>query len=758
MKFFTKGILPLLLTLIIGATDVLAYSGGSQGNTTGKTSTTSVGCGSCHGSSSNSSTSVTRSSGSTTVNAGSTTTFTIQVAHSSRSAAGINIAVKTDQTGNTNAGTLTEDESGLQMFDGEVTHNTPKSISGGSASFTVSWTAPTTAGTYYLRAIGNAVNGNTSADGNDHWNWMSPVAITVNAQPTLALTAPASGAVWCPSSTQNITWNSTGVSTIKIEISSDGSAYTTIAPSVTASAGTYSYSVPANTTPGSQYRIRITDNSNATLTSTSSAFSVGGAASITTQPTASQNVCPGQPVTFSVVASGAGNTYQWFREGQQITGATLASYTISGVATTDAGRYHVVVSNACTTTPVISTDAMLTVGTPTIITNSPVASQTVCPNQAVVLSATATGANLTYQWRKDGAAINGQTSPSMTVTVVNAQQEGSYTVTVTGTCGTQNSSPSVITLGKLPLITTNPTPQSVLVGSTAVFSVTASNVTTYQWRKDGLDIAGATTATLTIPNVKQSDAGDYDVRMVNNCGAAVSTPVKLTISQPGVGAIFTSSTLALDFGNIVTGTSVDKTLTITNTGDSTLKVTSATITGAGAANYSIISGGAPFDIAPNGTHSIGIRFTGSTAGSFTANLNFVSNSKTNPIVVLNGVLKSPESPVLTIESVRFDTTNVGTSSTKKVKIQNVGTVPSIVSSVAIEGPNAAAFSLPDQFSQFTLDAGQSVEINVQFLPTSAGEATANLRVVAQGGDLTAELAGYGKLVNSVGDFAGFISN
>jgi hypothetical protein len=66
---------------------------------------------------------------------------------------------------------------------------------------------------------------------------------------------------------------------------------------------------------------------------------------ITTQPK-SVAADPGAGVTFSVVAAGSGTlTYQWFRDGVEISGATSASYTIAKAATPDVGTYRVLVKN-----------------------------------------------------------------------------------------------------------------------------------------------------------------------------------------------------------------------------------------------------------------------------------------------------------------------------------------------------------------------------------------------------------------------------
>ncbi|MCX6140689.1 MAG: hypothetical protein NTX15_07680 [Candidatus Kapabacteria bacterium] len=174
--------LAFFFTVTLSATTLFASSAGQ----TGRTSATSAGCGGggCHGGSTSSATSIRvpqAVDGVITVAPGSQTTITVIVAHSSRPAAGINIGVKTTATGTTAAGTLaTVAGEGLRVSVGELTHSTPKTLTSGEVSFTFSWTAPTQPGTYFLRAISNAVNRDGSSGTGDQWNWMTPVQIVVS--------------------------------------------------------------------------------------------------------------------------------------------------------------------------------------------------------------------------------------------------------------------------------------------------------------------------------------------------------------------------------------------------------------------------------------------------------------------------------------------------------------------------------------------------------------------------------------------------
>jgi uncharacterized repeat protein (TIGR01451 family) len=101
--------------------------------------------------------------------------------------------------------------------------------------------------------------------------------------------------------------------------------------------------------------------------------------------------------------------------------------------------------------------------------------------------------------------------------------------------------PAFAQVGGPPVITVQPSNQTVLIGDTALFSVVAVSGTTmsYQWRKYGTNLAGATQSTFTLNPVQSSDAADYSVRIVNAGGAVVSTNATLTVlasAAPGVGA------------------------------------------------------------------------------------------------------------------------------------------------------------------------------------------------------------------------------
>ena len=85
-----------------------------------------------------------------------------------------------------------------------------------------------------------------------------------------------------------------------------------------------------------------------------------------------------------------------------------------------------------------------------------------------------------------------------------------------------------------PAIITHPSSQTIGVGQTATFSVTASGTAplSYQWKKNGINIPGATLASYTTPAASLSDNGSsFSVVVTNSIGSVTSNPAKLTVTS-----------------------------------------------------------------------------------------------------------------------------------------------------------------------------------------------------------------------------------
>ena len=82
-----------------------------------------------------------------------------------------------------------------------------------------------------------------------------------------------------------------------------------------------------------------------------------------------------------------------------------------------------------------------------------------------------------------------------------------------------------------PSITTHPASQTIAAGSTVTFTAAANGnpAPTYQWKKGGTSVSGATSSSYTIANVTAGDAGSYTVVATNSAGSATSDGAMLTV-------------------------------------------------------------------------------------------------------------------------------------------------------------------------------------------------------------------------------------
>ncbi|HET6438518.1 MAG TPA: glycoside hydrolase family 44 protein [Anaeromyxobacter sp.] len=170
---------------------------------------------------------------------------------------------------------------------------------------------------------------------------------------------------------------------------------------------------------------------------------------ITSEPQ-SVSVAVGQTATFSVTASGSAPlSYQWTRNGVNISGATSPSYTTPAATAADDGlQFRVVVANASGS--LTSDPATLSVSAAPVrpsITAQP-QSVSVTVGQTATFSVTASGtAPLSYQWTRNGENISGATSTSYTTPATATADNGAqFRVVVTNASGSLTSEPATLTV------------------------------------------------------------------------------------------------------------------------------------------------------------------------------------------------------------------------------------------------------------------------------------------------------------------------
>jgi uncharacterized protein YdaL len=294
------------------------------------------------------------------------------------------------------------------------------------------------------------------------------------------------------------------------------------------------YFLNAQSTNSGSYTVVVT-NSFGSVTSSVAVLNVGLGPIITNGPAAQTNFI-GSNATFTVVAGGtAPLVFQWlFDDTNALPGATNTSLVVTNLQLTNAGTYSVMIANSFAS--VTSTDALLTLHLPPIITNQPASQYAILTSNATFTVGAIGDAPLAYQWYFDVTnKINNATNTSYTITSTKISNNGNLTVVITNLYGVVTSTPAILTVVSTPVITNQPASQTVTAGANATFTVGAigSVPLTYQWWLNATNsLGGATNASLTVTNVQLPNLGNYTVIVGNTSGSVTSSIAVLNFHQP----------------------------------------------------------------------------------------------------------------------------------------------------------------------------------------------------------------------------------
>lgn len=262
--------------------------------------------------------------------------------------------------------------------------------------------------------------------------------------------------------------------------------------------------------------------------------STNAAPTITTQPI-SRTVAAGSPASFTTVVTGFPTpTLQWFKNSVAVPGATTELLTFASAALADAGSYTLVATNSLGTAT--SNTVTLTVTAAPAITTQPT-SRTVAVGSQASFTTVVTGfPTPMLQWFRNSVAIPGATSELFALASAALADAGTYTLVATNSQGaaTSNAATLTVTGGTIspPTLSAQPANISQAVGTAASLSVVASGSPTFQWRKNGTNIPGATAATLAFASLAAADTASYDVVVTNTAGTVTSNAATVVVATP----------------------------------------------------------------------------------------------------------------------------------------------------------------------------------------------------------------------------------
>jgi hypothetical protein len=252
----------------------------------------------------------------------------------------------------------------------------------------------------------------------------------------------------------------------------------------------------------------------------------------------------------------------------------------------------------------------------------------------------------------------------------------------------------------------------------------------------------ATQLSITLSAVDQATAGTYPVVVTNPApGGGTSNALNFTATN----SIVNLSVSNLNFGNqLLQTTSTAQTVTLNNSGNTLLNVTSVAVTGANAGDFSETDTcGSP--VAAGSYCTIAVLFTPSITGSRTASISITDNAAGSPqMVSLNG---TGTAPVVSISptSMTFGSQTVGApSAPETVTVNNTGNSALSITSITITGANASDFSETDTCGT-SVAAGGNCTMSLTFTPSASGIRTASVTITdnASGSPQTVSLSGNG---------------
>jgi hypothetical protein len=293
----------------------------------------------------------------------------------------------------------------------------------------------------------------------------------------------------------------------------------------------------------------------------------GGTPPTVTQDPTNQTVLAGNPITLSVGATGANLSYQWRFNQQILSGATSSTLTIPNSNPSHEGTYDVAVMNP--SGAILSGEAFVTVLIPIVLTfqptNSPVflgstnianlgADAKMAGNPSISNATFTVGAvstrPISYQWYKNGVLLPGYIGPSLVVSNIHVNDNGTtYQCIAADSVSSAVSAEAVLRAAIVPFVTTpypefatnrHPQPIVALVGENVTFGVVHSGSPPfgYRWRLNSQPLTATNGGVIyspfwTVPNVQTSATVRTYTVVVTNLG----NPAPGLLCPPGgIGA------------------------------------------------------------------------------------------------------------------------------------------------------------------------------------------------------------------------------
>jgi hypothetical protein len=329
--------------------------------------------------------------------------------------------------------------------------------------------------------------------------------------------------------------------------------------------------------------------------------------------------------------------------------------------------------------------------------------------------------------------INGAESASLSMADNAAGSPQTVSLTGTGVAPVVSLAPSSVPFGNQ-LVGTTSTPQSVTLQNSGTAPLTITSMVTTgtnsgdfaQTNTCGNGVAAGASCTISVtfaPTINGAESASFS--MVDN---AAGSPQAINLTGTGVAPAVTLSTTSLTFTNQNVGTnSAAQGLTLTNSGTGALTLTSIAITGPNSGDF-VQTSTCGASIGPGTSCTINVTFSPSATGTRSASVIVTDSAVGSPQTVsATGTGIAPGVSLAPV-SIPFGNQLLGTTSTpQSVTLQDSGSAPLTIASIAITGGNSGDFVQTNTCGS-SVAAGASCTISVVFTPSVNGAESASLSI------------------------------
>ncbi len=290
-------------------------------------------------------------------------------------------------------------------------------------------------------------------------------------------------------------------------------------------------------------------------------------------------------------------------------------------------------------------------------------------------------------------------------------QTKSQTFTITNTGGSSLTISQLAISGAGYSLSGLTTPASLAAGANTTFSAVFAPTT-----------AGSLAGTVTVSS------------------NAANSPATISLSGTGVASTVTLSAnpTGLSFGNVVAGSSSTKTVTLTNSGNSSLTISNVTVAAKDVTETGITL---PLTLAAGKTQTMSVKFSPTAAETVSGNITVTNSQGSSTVVSVSGT-GTQAGINLTPSSASFGNVVVGAANSQTIQVSNPGNATLTITQASVTG---SGFSTNGLNLPLSINPGQSSTFNAQFQPSATGSASGSISLVsnAAGSPTGVSLSGTG---------------